>query len=74
MTVIPILLDALGTVIKGTGIFGYVNMGEDYPKFSFIKIVQNIEEGPGDLRRIAVTPSANAGEKNSQIIIRRLKQ
>ena len=45
----------------------------DHPDNNIIKISQNTEKSPGDLRRLDVTqtpvkkPSANAGVKNSQM-------
>ena len=38
-----------------TGGFGNKRSNEDDPKYSIIKIGQNTEECPGDLRRLAVT-------------------
>ena len=49
-------------------------MSGHHPNYSIIKISQNTEKSPRDLRRLAVTqdssgkPSANAGVKNSQMI------
>ena len=42
-------------IVKGTG--GLINMKTrgDHPVYSFIKICQNTEKSPGDLRRLAVT-------------------
>ena len=52
---------------NGTGRIGNKNTSGDHPNDSSVKIVQNTEKSPGDLRRLAVfeTP-ADAGEKNSQ--------
>ena len=57
---------------KGTGRLRNERTGENHPDYSIIKIGQNTEKSPGDLRRLAVTqtsvkkPSTNAGVKNSQ--------
>ena len=56
MTVIPIVIGSLSTVTKGS-IKGLGNMRTivGHPNFSIIKIDQNAEKSPGDLRRLAVT-------------------
>ena len=56
VTVIPIVIGALGTVIKGL-VCRLWNMrtGGNHPNYSIIEIAQNIEESPGDLRGLAVT-------------------
>ena len=46
VTVIAIVVGALRTVSEKNG---------DYPDYSIVKIGQNIEMSPGDLRRLAVT-------------------
>ena len=57
-TVIPIVISALGTVtkglIKGTGGFGNKGTSGDHPNYIIIKIGQNTEKSPGDLRRLTV--------------------
>ena len=52
----------------GTSRFGNKRKSRDYPDYSIIKIGQNTEKSPGDLRTLAViqTPLANTGRKNSQ--------
>ena len=59
MTVIPIVIGALSTVIeglkKGTGGLGNNRMSEDHPKCSIIKIGLDTKNSNGDLRRLAVT-------------------
>ena len=40
---------------KGTGRRGNKKTSRDYPDYSIIRIGQNIEKSPGDLRRLAVT-------------------
>ena len=65
----------IGTVSEG---FGNKKTSEDHPNYIIIKIGQNNEKNPEDLRRLAVTqtllignylkgnPSANAVVKNSK--------
>ena len=40
---------------KGTGRIGNKNTSGDHPNNSTVKIGQNTEKSPGDLRRLAVT-------------------
>ena len=56
VTVIPIVDSALGTVLKGLK-KGLENQrkNRDNPYQSFVKIGQNIEKSPGDLKKLAVT-------------------
>ena len=74
VTVIPIVIGAL-RINKGAGGFGNKRTSRDHPNYSIIKISQNAEKSPGDLRRLAVTqnpserPSANADIKLLQGII-----
>ena len=42
---------------KGTGRHGNNRTSGDHPNYSIIKIGQNTEKSPGDLRRLAVTQS-----------------
>ena len=76
VTVIPIVIGALGTVNKRL-VQGLENLEIRRPvetvlNYSILEIGQNIEKRPGDLRRLAVTQtpvkthSANAGGKNSR--------
>ena len=56
---------------KGAGKLGNKRTGEDHPDYSIIKIGNNREKSPGNLRSLAVTPvkkkpSANTGVKNIQ--------
>ena len=57
---------------KGTGRYDNKSTIGDHPNYSVVKIDQNTEKSPGDLRRLGVTqtpvkkPSANAGVNNSQ--------
>ena len=59
MTVIPIVIGALGTVtiglLKSTGGIGNKRMSRDHPNCSIVKIGQNTEKSLGDLRRLVVT-------------------
>ena len=52
MTVIPIVIGVLGTVTKGL-VKELGGLGKK--RTSFIKIGQNTEKSPGDLRRLAIT-------------------
>ena len=42
-------------IITGTGRFANEWTSGDHPNYSIIKIGQNIQKSPGDLRRLAVT-------------------
>ena len=58
VTIIPIVIGALGTVTKGLlkGLEGLEVGGRwDYPNDSIIENSQNTEKSLGDLRRLAVT-------------------
>ena len=59
MTVIPIAIGALGTIIegfiKGTRELGNKRTSRDHPKYCIIQIGQNTEKSPGELRRLFVT-------------------
>ena len=58
VTVIPIVNGALGRhtrIDKGTGGLGYKRTNGDHTNYSIIKVDQNTEKCPGDLRRLAVT-------------------
>ena len=76
VTVLPIVVGALGTVTKGLvkSIRGLRNKRSsgDHPNYSIVEIDQNTEKSPGDSRRLIVTktqseiPSANADVRNSQ--------
>ena len=55
MTIITILIGALGTVTKESGGIGNKKTSGDYPNYSTIEIGQNTEKSSGDLRRLAVT-------------------
>ena len=52
ITVIPIIIGALGTV---TGGIRNKRTSGDHPNYRIIEIDQNIEKSPGALRRLAVT-------------------
>ena len=57
MTVIPIVISRYNPqkIGIGTGGFGNKRTSEDYPDYSIIKIGQDTEKSPGDVRRLAVT-------------------
>ena len=56
VTVIPIILGALGTVPKGLERrLEELQIGGDYPDYIFVKVGQNTEKSPGDQKRLAVT-------------------
>ena len=59
MTVIPIIVGALGTAPqklgKGTRKIGNQRKNHDHPNYSIAEICQNPEKSPGDLRRLVLT-------------------
>ena len=60
VTVVAIVIGALGTIIKeligkGTGKLGNKKSTADHLDHSIIQIGQNTKESPGNLRSIAVT-------------------
>ena len=56
VTIIPIVVGALGTVTKGLvqGL-GNNRTSGDHPNYCIIEISQNTEKSPGDLRKLVVT-------------------
>ena len=54
VVIIIIIIIIVGT---GTGGLGNKRMSHDHPNYSIIKISQNTEKSPGDLRRLGVTPT-----------------
>ena len=54
MAIIPIVIDAFGTVTKRTGGLVGWRTSEDHPNYSIIENGQNAEKSPKDLRRLAV--------------------
>ena len=54
MTIVPIVISALGTITKGL-LKGLEDLEVDYPNDSIAENGQNPETSPGDLRRLAVT-------------------
>ena len=56
VTVIPIVISVLGIVSKGL-VKGLedLEISGDHPNYSIIKMGQNTEKNPEDLRRLAVT-------------------
>ena len=70
MTIVPIVIGALGTVTKGL-LKGLEDLevgrtSGDPPNDSIIENGQNTEKSPGDLRRLAVTQTS---EKNHQLTL-----
>ena len=55
VTVIPIVIGVLGTVIKGTGGLANKRTSRDYANYSVVEIGQNTQKSPGDFRGLAVT-------------------
>ena len=58
VAVIPIVSGALGTIFRGLirGLeLGNLRTNRDHPNYNIVKIGQNTEKGPGDLRKLAVT-------------------
>ena len=59
VTIVPIVIGALGTITKGLlkkpGKLGIRRTGRDYPNDSIAKNGQNPGTSHGDLRRLAVT-------------------
>ena len=70
VTIVPIVIGALGTLtkgsLKGPGGFGSWRKGRDYPNDSIAEDGQNTETNPGDLRRLAVTETP---VKDHQLIL-----
>ena len=52
---------------KGTEKLRNQRTSGDYPNYSIIKIDQNIEESPGDLRRLAVTQTSVKNHQLTQL-------
>ena len=58
VTVIPVAVGALGTVLNGlekTGGIGSNKKTQNYSDHSIVEISLNTEKSPGDLRRLAIT-------------------
>ena len=67
VTVIPIVIGALRTIPKDqVKRFSNKKASEDYPNYSVVKIGQNSEKSPGDLRKLAVTQTP---EKDHQLTL-----
>ena len=70
VTIVPIEIGSLGTVtkglLKGLDDWGSWQSSGDHPNDSIIENGQNIEESPGDLRRLAVTQTPM---KNHQLTL-----
>ena len=65
VTIVLIVIGALGTVTKGL-LKGLGDLEVDYPNDSIAEDGQNPETSPGDLRRLAVTQTS---VKNHQLIL-----
>ena len=67
VTIIPIVIGAIGTVTNGLkqGL-GYKMTSGDHPNNNIIEISQNNERSRGDLRRLFVTQTP---EKNHQVTL-----
>ena len=61
VTVIPLVIDTLGTVITETGKLGNKRTSGDHLNNSIVEIDLNTKKSPGDFRRLAVcqTPVEN---------------
>ena len=61
VTIVPIVIGAIGTItkviLKGLEDMGIWRTGRDYPNDSIAKNGQHPETSPGDLRRLAITPT-----------------
>ena len=70
VTIVPIVIGALGTVtkglLKGLEDLGSWRTGRDYPNYSIAVDGQNTATSPGDLRRLAVTQTP---VKNHQLTL-----
>ena len=66
VTILPIVIGALGTVTKGPGGLGSWRTGRDYPNDSIAEDGQNPETSPGNLSILAVTQTP---VKNHQLIL-----
>ena len=55
VTVIPALGTVLKGLVKGAGRVANRRINRDHPNYSIVKIGQNTEKSPGDLRRLDVT-------------------
>ena len=70
VTIVPIVIYALGTITKGLlkvlKALGSWRTGRDYPNDSIAENSQNPERSPGDLRRLAFTETP---VKNHQLTL-----
>ena len=69
MTVIPIVIGGLDTVINGLvqGLDDFeMRTSGDHPNYSIVEISQNTEKSAGDLRRLTVTRTP---VKNYQLML-----
>ena len=68
MTVMSVINRLLGTVLKSLEEFGSVKTNLELQNYSMIKISQNTEKSPGDLRKHALSQTA---VKNHQLMLNR---
>ena len=66
VTIVPIVIGALSTVIKGPWGLETWRTGRYYPNDSIAEDGQNTKTSPGDLRRLAITQTP---VKNHQLIL-----
>ena len=66
VTIVPIVIGALGTITKRPGGLGSWQTGRDYPNDSIVENSQNPETSPGDVMRLAVTQTS---VKNHQLTL-----
>ena len=55
LMMIPIVIGALRTIPNGDERVGNKRMSRDHPNYSIVKISQNTEKSPGDLKRLAIS-------------------
>ena len=77
MTVILVVIGALGIVSKGLGT-GFGGLGnkrarEDHSNYSIVEMGQNTEKSPGDLRRLAITQTP-VKDRQLQLVWKPLKE
>ena len=69
--VIPIIIGALEIIPKGL-VNGLQEISGDHPDYNIIKIGQNTEKSPGDLRTLAVTQTPV--ENHQLMLVRKSKR
>ena len=82
MTVIPVVVGALGTIPKGlvkglknleisAQVLGIKKTSGDYPDYNITKISQSTEKNLGELKKFAVTHTPVKNSQKSKIITKR---